>query len=576
VFNRAAGASTDQSCFRIALCMSGAISAGAYTAGVVDFLIQALAEREVFRRRSGDAAGHDVRIVAMTGASAGGMTTAMTAVALAHGLDYGDDGSLVLHRQTTDTEGIIECVMPRLYDAWVTRPGMVTPAGMPSLLSLEDIEDRQATVTSALNGKVLEDIVAAVLVPSDPPASKQTHDFLAAPLHLYLTHTNLRGIPYEVSFPQDDYRMLDHADRRHFIVRGLGKEGGASTWAKGDPGLELDGACQPKLSPREDWDRLGLAALATGAFPVGLAPRVIYDLPSGYDGRQWPAPSRHSSAIKPDFPPRFPSPPEVEFGFVNVDGGLINNDPFEFARYCLLDNWDTDTPHNQRKPSLATQAVIMISPFPEGYSFPAVDPLDRGLVGILKTLLPTLIQQARFKPSELAAAADPEVASRWLIAPRLKAVDVPSSANISCGALGGFGGFLSLKFRQHDFQLGRRNCQQFLKEAFALPEDNAITFSGDVKRNTAGQYPIIPLHKSAEQEVPLIVPWPKMSPAELDDVMDRIGKRADAIVPLLLRQEIGGVVWRAILRIAWWIKRGAVNSLIRKIIVKNLKSRNQF
>jgi hypothetical protein len=65
--------------FQIALAMSGAISAGAYTAGVFDFLIQALDEWENARTgkylEQGDDPGtipnHFVGIKAMSGASAG-------------------------------------------------------------------------------------------------------------------------------------------------------------------------------------------------------------------------------------------------------------------------------------------------------------------------------------------------------------------------------------------------------------------------------------------------------------------------------------------------------------------------
>jgi hypothetical protein len=42
---------------------------------------------------------------------------------------------------------------------------------------------------------------------------------------------------------------------------------------------------------------------------------------------------------------------------------------------------------------------------------------------------------------------------------------------IACGALSGFGGFLSKEFRIHDFFLGRRNCQSFLRKYFVVDLD---------------------------------------------------------------------------------------------------------
>src|ERR1700730_1523827 len=77
--------------FQIALALSGAISAGAYTAGVFDFLIQALDEWENARTgkylEKGDDPGtipnHFVGLKAMSGASAGAVAAAIGAVALA-------------------------------------------------------------------------------------------------------------------------------------------------------------------------------------------------------------------------------------------------------------------------------------------------------------------------------------------------------------------------------------------------------------------------------------------------------------------------------------------------------------
>jgi hypothetical protein len=46
------------------------------------------------------------------------------------------------------------------------------------------------------------------------------------------------------------------------------------------------------------------------------------------------------------------------------------------------------------------------------------------------------------------------------------------SAAIACGSLWGFGGFLARSFREHDFFLGRINCQSFLRHHFRIPEEN--------------------------------------------------------------------------------------------------------
>ena len=64
--------------FDIGLVMAGAISAGAYTAGVCDFLIQALDAWETAKADpSARVPRHQVRIKALTGASAGASTLAV-------------------------------------------------------------------------------------------------------------------------------------------------------------------------------------------------------------------------------------------------------------------------------------------------------------------------------------------------------------------------------------------------------------------------------------------------------------------------------------------------------------------
>src|SRR5262245_53385384 len=71
--------------FQLGLALAGAISAGAYTAGALDFLLQALSEWEAHRGEKG-VPDHRVVLKVIAGASAGAITGALGAVALARGL----------------------------------------------------------------------------------------------------------------------------------------------------------------------------------------------------------------------------------------------------------------------------------------------------------------------------------------------------------------------------------------------------------------------------------------------------------------------------------------------------------
>ncbi|WP_421209425.1 hypothetical protein [Aeromonas sp. 602396] len=85
--------------FYIGLTMAGAISAGAYSAGVMDFLLSALEEWEKQKRidlENGEKTvpNHQVVISVMTGSSAGAVTAALTIPALSAGFVQEKDYTL--------------------------------------------------------------------------------------------------------------------------------------------------------------------------------------------------------------------------------------------------------------------------------------------------------------------------------------------------------------------------------------------------------------------------------------------------------------------------------------------------
>ena len=71
-------------------------------------------------------------------------------------------------------------------------------------------------MVSALNAMLLDDIKRRALSPPDAAASPQSqppYPYIAANLHVYMTVSNLRGIPYTVSFGNSVYGMQTHGDR---------------------------------------------------------------------------------------------------------------------------------------------------------------------------------------------------------------------------------------------------------------------------------------------------------------------------------------------------------------------------
>jgi hypothetical protein len=130
----------------------------------------------------------------------------------------------------------------------------------------------------------------------------------------------------------------------------------------------------------------------------------------------------------------------------------------------------------------------------------------------LPKLVSALISQSRFFGESLAVVANGK-SSRFVIAPS-KAED-PKENALQCSLLGAFGGFFERSFRAHDYQLGRHNCQKFLRDHFKLASDNPIIQAGlsgmtAEERRTAiaefdpagsGLMPIVPLCGDAAEKI---------------------------------------------------------------------------
>src|SRR5262249_10351884 len=135
-----------------------------------------------------------------------------------------------------------------------------------------------------------------------------------------------------------------------------------------------------------------------------------------------------------------------------------------------------DSFRNKRGGADADRAVIMVDPFPDPIDLTTPYAPSVELASVAKHIVSAYMQQARFKPEELALAAQPDIFSRYMIAPVAghAASERVKRSPMASAALGGFGGFLSEAFRHHDFQLGRRNCQRFLQRHFALYPENPL------------------------------------------------------------------------------------------------------
>lgn len=451
--------------FEIGLTMAGAVSAGAYTAGVMDFFFEALESYSNAKRIPGwDGPTHDVRIPIMSGASAGGMTSSICALhvfraAFDHVWPQNPEKKTPRRRRN------------RLYSSWVE------DIDIRRLLETSDIDASAAgaPVRSLLCCDVIDRIVDDAFDLDGEIRAPQWVGRDGDPsLRVRLTLTNLRGVPYAFDiYGAGDprrYGMLNHADLLDFKI------GVAPTSEPGVYALDIRDTTTP------DWDLFRTAAKATGAFPIGLAPRRISRDSSQYEyisriryGDDVARPDKWIDSVNP-------------YEFVAVDGGAIDNEPLEMTRRFLSGGAEKRIKNDGIN---TDKAVILIAPFPnfleaktqQAQGPTSGDETDLSLARVATTLLSTLTDQARFKPDELRRAADAEYYSRYLVSPSREPIGTPESIKypIACGAMGGFSGFLHHSFRRHDYLLGRRNAQAFLRWHFLLPEKAELfsEFVGD-------------------------------------------------------------------------------------------------
>jgi predicted acylesterase/phospholipase RssA len=485
-------------CFEIGLVLAGAVSAGAYTAGVLDYLIEVLDRWEVAKEaeaRAGKAPEdwsvppHAVRIKVVAGASAGSVCAALLAVA-------GKRQFLPVRATPANRKGPdAHRADNPFYDLWVNR------LDIREMLNTADIGRDMALgdLPSLLNSSVVAKAANAAL-DSYPPAAgsfPRERRYLADPLRVALSVANLDGIPYCYRFEGLEgarFATTRHADSMRFAVYADGPP---------QPGQVEGGVYPVGGTPTRDktqnpdadaWVRLADAALASGAFPLAFAPIRLKKTPDDY---------RFDLRLRADLGPSpardYSRKGKMSAGFSTVsgaftatfdtvDGGTMNNQPFQYARQVLagpLGQLEDREPGDEGKEdgAVARKAMVIIDPFPAKASDTHRQAKRLGVGTAAQKLLRAWIDQARYDANDLALAADPNIYSRFMLSPMRARLDGKAGTRgttalgqdaIASGAMGGFSGFLDRRYRHHDFLLGRRNAENFLRNYFALPDTNSL------------------------------------------------------------------------------------------------------
>jgi hypothetical protein len=507
--------------FEFALVLGGTVSAGAYTAGAVDFLIEALdclSKAQEEKR----APKHKVRLKLIAGTSGGGVNAAIAARALAY--EYA-------HVTRSTPTGAGGSGNP-FYDIWI------------NTLQLDgflDISDIGTELKSLFNGKPIDDGADAIVRFSGPT---KVRDWIAEPLRVILTLTNLRGTPYKTNFGNKlSQGYVDHADFARFALLYPGQ-----TLGEPRPDELVLGFGAARLPQATNWEQFSEFARATAAFPVGFPARALSRPTEHYRWRVVaypPVPGGQTGYLLswPDWeamaPPGGTEVPD-DWHFLAVDGGATDNEPIELARTALAGLLG----RNPRDPDKANRAVWLIDPFagraplgPEG-----VTPFPTEL-GAIAT---TLTQQTRYDTADLLMAGDEKVFSRFMLTPTRG--NATGEEAIASGGLGAFIGFACPAFMRFDYLLGRQNCQHFLRETFTLADTNPVFKNWSAADKTrfggragAGMLPVIPLIDDAAVDETLD-PWPK---GKLDP--ERYRKGIEARFRAIFELELSGSLLRSVL-----------------------------
>jgi predicted acylesterase/phospholipase RssA len=494
----------------LGICMAGAVSAGAYTAGVMDYLLEALEDWERRRQEEG-VPQHRVVIKVIGGASAGGMTGIITAAALNNRIEP---------VQRLDQDDILkEQPQNKLYHSWVdlTQTDM-----LQKLLATDDI--RPGKVQSLLNSDFIDAVAERAMQVNH--AFKIYPKYVDRNLKVFTTLSNTKGFPFFSEFQgnnhENNYHSSYHADYATFKLNSK-----ASDYKK-DGWMPLDFFTGYNADIARD------AAMATGAFPIGLKPRII-ERPLHYvNDMDW------NRKLFQNFPLTGPDP----YRALIVDGGMINNEPFEKLS-SLLPGLHDDENHFKA-------TTLMVDPFPSYLK--DFDMETTNFDDMISKTLSAMMGHLRTKPEYTKPTQDPKNKRRFQIAPVRRTYNGKKSGAeaIACGFLGGFGGFIHKEFRIHDYFLGRHNCERFLRHHFTVSKEctNEIFVEGykeldeaNLKKFTSysGELQIIPIFKpeapTEEARRRGYMPtfehnkkWPLRKREEIDAYAGQIGKRMDMVL----------------------------------------------
>jgi hypothetical protein len=567
--------------FELGLVLGGTVSAGAYTAGALDLLVQAL---DAFHGWTDQPVPHQVKLRLSAGSSGGAVCSSILGVSLNRTFSHVDGDQATLN---------VEGAGPadnKLWDIWVNNLSFLPMLATDDLTAA--IQDPPPPpdpntpavqhVPALLNGKVVDEAVATVVAYANQPGDV-TRPWAASPFRVATTVCNLRGVPHKVAaapaighFTGTAY--VEHDDYAWFALPNV--QGTGDGAIAGVLPNEFWLSVAPKSGVSYSYDVLGDYARASAAMPVGLPSRALSRPAEHYLYRPY-ARVDDSGAVMIGWPsPAWSELPEVlaggTYSFTGVDGGTLNNDPVKIAHDALTGIGN----HNPQQPDQANRALLMIDPLADQPT--PVDPVGFSVVAAVQAMLSTFVGGARYLTSDLDLFQDEDVFSRFQLVPTRAGLDGnPIPGDLAPGDPGGgpaigeaalagtdlfaLGGWCARPFRVHDFLLGRLNMATYLRRELILRGDNPLfdnwplPLINDYSLQQDGErletpvtaatpkasyfLPVIPMPPDNFNVLPPAWPTGALNPATLQAP---IAARADAVLGALRADNMPGFVGWAI------------------------------
>lgn len=492
--------------FEIGLAMAGSVSAGAYSAGVLDFLVEAL-DAWAENGGKGNIPKLDVAVTTAAGTSGGGICVGLLAQACRY------DHKPVKKQPSDEQYGKTFNPFFRVWSD-VSIEELLTNSDKPDWSSASDRDD---IPPSFLNGRALGKAAHRLIVKWPAEAKLKARamfpEWLDERLRLYVTLGNSTGIPYQIRFKGASSALQGHQMTMHVDYAGFDLREKMSPTDLSPPDIYalqwddvlgvIDG--QDMQIASKEWELFRRTLLGTGAFPIALPPQEIAIDPNAYTWRFAYISSQGEHIWAEPWPER-----ETTSGNLTAldpsgytlfchDGGAYNNEPIEPV---IRSMFGSDGPlEGDDDGESSERAVIIIDPL-IGASLESQlrGGADSGPTEAQQTLvkmfgekfgrrfgLSSLVSyvlgiynQTRFKQIDLTLADADDVFSRFLISPTAKCkIDgqqrtIRGTAALTSGGFRAFAGFFSRVQTWYDFQLGRRNCREFLLKTFVLPEKNPV------------------------------------------------------------------------------------------------------